>query len=109
MPHIIFTNGNYAEDSNKLKKLNEDLSIAIESPADWFTFTFLSSDTKTYQLGKNISDNTVFVEIKWFSRPQNLKEDVANIIGDFLKSFPIDSKEIIIIFSDLTRENYFEV
>lgn len=108
MPHLTFNNCNFAKDENKLKNLNEELGNAVGSPCDWFTFTFLSEENRTYQLGKDISKDIAFVEVKWFSRPQNLKENVSNIIAEFLKSFDKNDREIVITFVELTKESYFE-
>lgn len=108
MPHITFTNANFNHDELKLKKLNEDLSKEVGSPADWFTFTFLPKDTKTFQLGSDITSNIIFVEVKWFERPQKTKENVANLVYEYLKCYNIENKEIVITFTILEKLNYFE-
>lgn len=108
MPHIVFTNANFSQDSLKLKKLNEDLSESVKSPADWFTFTFLAKETQTFQLGEDITNNIIFVEIKWFERPDEVKQKVSDLIANYLKSYDLTNVEIVITFTPLTKSSYFE-
>ncbi|MFV0440841.1 MAG: DUF1904 family protein [Lachnospirales bacterium] len=108
MPHINFINASLLQDKDKIKKLNEDLSSVVGSPTDWFTFTFLSSDTKTFQLDCDITDKIIFVEVKWFERPKEVKERVLDLIYNYLKSYVIEDKEIVITFTNLDKDNYFE-
>lgn len=108
MPHITFTNANFGQEREKLKQLNLALSEAVDSPADWFTFTFLPDNTRTFQLDREITHNIIFVEIKWFPRPDEMKERVASLIVDYLKYYNMQGREIVITFTNLDKSSYFE-
>ncbi|MFV0439797.1 MAG: DUF1904 family protein [Lachnospirales bacterium] len=108
MPHITFKNANYAIDNKKLKILNEEISHIVKSPCDWFTFTFLNIENKTFQLGRDIKNEIVFVDVNWFYRSYEVKEKVEKSLNDYLNSFDKNSREIVIIFNNLEKSDYFE-
>ncbi len=104
MPHLVIKNVKKDEFTTQVKDLSKKLTEIIGCPEDWITISY-AGETLTYIAGEDMTDENVFVEVKWFDRPQEMKIVVQKIIND---AFAKEGRDIMIIFETLTKENYFE-
>ncbi len=104
MPHLVIRNVKKEDFTSKVKDLSKKLTEIIGCPEDWITISYVEN-TLTYIAGEDMTDENVFVEVKWFERPQEMKDVVQKVIND---TFAKEGRDIMIIFSTLTKENYYE-
>lgn len=80
MPHIKI----FGLEKAKVKVLSADLTLklaqAMACPQDWIYFSCLG-EGELYTSGKPLKDR-VFVEVQWFDRGINVKQNIVNIISD---------------------------
>ncbi len=104
MPHLVIRNVKKDDFTSKVKELSRKITEIVGCPEDWITISYVEN-TLTYVAGEDMTEENVFVEVKWFDRPQEMKIEVQKVIND---TFAKDGRDIMIIFSILTKENYFE-
>ncbi len=104
MPHLVIRNVKKDDFTTKVKDLSKQISEIISCPEEWITFSYVEN-TLTYIAGEDKTDENVFVEVKWFDRPQDKKDKVSKVIDDAFKQ---EGRDIMIIYSILTKENYYE-
>ncbi len=104
MPHLTIKNIKKEEFINKVEKLSKELTETIGCPEDWITISLIENNV-TYVAGKDETFNNIFVDVRWFPRPEEMKAKVAKIIND---TFKFDGRDIIVIFEILVKESYFE-
>lgn len=104
MPHLTIRNVEKKEITSSVKELSRKLTEIVGCPEDWITISYIEN-SYTYIAGEDMTNQNVFVEIKWFERPQDVKIKVQKLVND---TFAKDDRDIMIIFETLTKENYFE-
>lgn len=104
MPHLIIRNIEKDDFTSKVSKLSKDLTKIIGCPEDWITISYVEN-TLTFVEGVDRTLDNVFVEVKWFDRPDEVKLKVANLIND---TFTKNERDIMITFATLTNDIYFE-
>ncbi len=104
MPHLVIRNVKKDDFTSKVKDLSKQLTEVIGCPEEWITISYVEN-TLTYIAGEDMTEKNVFVEVKWFERPQEKKDQVSKIINN---TFAKEGRDIMIIYSILTKENYYE-
>ncbi len=104
MPHLIIKNVRKDEFTSKVDKLSKELTDVIGCQEDWITISYVEN-TLTYVAGVDETLNNVFVDVRWFPRPEEIKARVAQIISD---TFKCEGRDVMVIFEILIKENYFE-
>ncbi len=104
MPHLIIRNLKKDEFTSKVEKLSKELTATIGCPEDWITINFIDNSI-TYVAGTDETINNIFVDVRWFPRADEMKANVAKIIND---TFASEGRDVIVIFENLIKENYFE-
>lgn len=106
MPRIIFKNIDQKTVQHLSQEIGEKLATIIKCPCDWITFEQI--ENHTFCMGKSIKDDVIYVEVSWFKREQKVQDALALEINSALQDIYSDSKEITIIFNELSQENYYE-
>lgn len=104
MPHVTIRNVEKKEVIANVKELSKKLTEIIGCPEEWITISYIEN-TLTYIAGENLTDDNVFVEIKLFERPEEVKFEVQKVISDTFKK---EGRDIMINYVILTKESYFE-
>ncbi len=104
MPHLTIKNLKKEEFTSKVAKLSKELTDVIGCQEDWITISYVEN-TVTYVEGVDETLNNVFVDVKWFPRPEEMKSKVAQILSDTFKS---EGRDVMVYFEILIKENYFE-
>ncbi|PAT01329.1 hypothetical protein CI105_07055 [Candidatus Izimaplasma bacterium ZiA1] len=99
MPHLRFRGCLLEEVKSINNELVKSLSDLLETPIDYFTIEYENSDFTS-------KEKYPFITVLWFDRGEDIKQEVANIITDFMKEFKYD--DVCVYFDDLKKENYFE-
>ena len=106
MPRFVFKNIP-VEDVKKLsKELVTKSAQIIECPEDWITFEHV--ENKIFFQQKEVTTHSIFLEISWFKRRQDVQDKLATYLYDALNSFYNQEKEITLIFNTLEEANYYE-
>jgi phenylpyruvate tautomerase PptA (4-oxalocrotonate tautomerase family) len=104
MPHIRIR----AIDESIVQKLSvtlpQELSQLMQTSIDNFTVEKVA--TRFYKNGVQ-SDGDPMIEVLWFDRGQEMKNDCAKKITELVKSH-CQAEYIAVIFRALPRESYFE-
>lgn len=104
MPHLRFRSVSHEvvqKASAQLPKLlSEIMSTDVEN------FSFEKIETQFFKDG-NVVDSYPFVEVLWFSRNQEVKNQSAKCITDMINK-EIGPVDIVVVFIDLNRESYYE-
>ncbi len=104
MPHLVFKNVEKEVFVSKAEEFTKKATEVIGCPEDWITLTYVG-DTLTFCECKEMTDSNMFVEVNWFDRPQEIKDNLSMLIHNTFKK---DGRDIMIIYNTLTRENYYE-
>ncbi|MCX5773549.1 MAG: DUF1904 family protein [Fusobacteria bacterium] len=104
MPHIRFRKIETHHVKTLSETLLKPLATEIKCADDWLTFEHIQSTGFCH--GKSHAGNP-FVEVLWFEREKEVKDNVAKLITNEIKKL-IDSKEITVIFVPLQEVNYYE-
>ncbi len=104
MPHLTIRKIKKEEFTSKVEKLSKELTETIGCPEDWITISYLENNL-TFVAGKDETLNNVFVDVRWFPRPDEMKAKVAKLIDD---TFKCEGRDVMVIFEILVKENYFE-
>lgn len=83
--------------------LVQKLAEAIGCPEDWLILERCPS--VFYAQGRQVSDLAIF-EVSWFDRPDEVREQVAEIIRDTAQAlqYPL----VQVIFTTLYQERFYE-
>lgn len=104
MPHLRFRGMKKEE----LKLINKELILKLEKivnvPKDHFTVEFIPS--VYFFDGEEGKNSYPFVEIKWFSRDENIKKETVKVIDELLRQFGYE--DIAVYFEELNPKNYYE-
>ena len=104
MPHIR-VRGMTLEQTKKLSVgLNEALAEIVKTPADNFTVEHIASE---YLQNGDLAGAYPFIEILWFERSQEVKNQCANLITNRVKQL-IGPMDVAVVFIPLDKSNYFE-
>jgi phenylpyruvate tautomerase PptA (4-oxalocrotonate tautomerase family) len=103
MPHIR-VRGMYIYELEQIKKdmLNQ-LSELMETEKTDFTLEYLDT---VFIFDEKQTNRYPYVEVAWFDRGTEIKEEVAKCITDHVKRY--DYEYVTVYFHDLIKENYFE-
>lgn len=104
MPHLEIKNVEKKELVSKIGKLSKELTEVIGCPEDWITISYLENNI-TFVEGSDKTFDNVFVEIKWFNRPNEIKHKVSEIIYNI---FAKEGRDVMVNFVELIKEDYFE-
>ncbi len=104
MPHLEIKNVKKEDFIAKVPALSKELTEIIGCPEDWITISY-TEGTLTFVEGIDRTYDNVFVEIKWFARPDEMKQKVAQAID---KAFKADGRDIMVNFVTLTKDSYLE-
>ena len=106
MPRLVFKN----IEKEDVKKFSlervEELSRIIGCPQDWITFEHM--ENTVFSGGSDITKQSLYVEISWFKREQEIQDRLAAEIHSALDKQFGGAREITIIFYELAKENYYE-
>ncbi len=105
MPHIrmrSMTEDHVAKLSHVLTK---ELAAAANTDEDNFTFELIG--TKFFTQGKT-TKSFPFIEVLWFPRSQENKNACARIITDHIKELVGKEEDVVVVFTELTKESYYE-
>lgn len=92
-------------------EVSETLAKVIECPIDWITFAVTSSDKELFCNGQQLQ-NEVFVDVEWFDRGTEIKDKVASIITQGVRTIGkkgnLVFENITVVFTDLKKTDYYE-
>lgn len=106
MPRIIFKNIDKKTVQALSQQLDHVLAEIIGCPPDWLTFEHL--ENTIFSQGNDITTSTIYIEISWFKRTQEIQNQLACVLYETLNAKFSNQKEITIIFHELMPENYYE-
>jgi phenylpyruvate tautomerase PptA (4-oxalocrotonate tautomerase family) len=104
MPHIRMRAIEKEVVQKLSKSLIPDLAQMLNSPEDNFTLELVA--TEFFQQGNTITSYP-FIEVSWFSRPQEVKDRVASLITDQVRALT-NAADIIVVFQILNKSTYYE-
>ncbi len=105
MPRFVFKNMSKDHVQTLSNEMAQELATIIDCPIDWLTFEYI--DNSIFLLGDDITNQSIFVEVSWFKRSQQVQDDVAQALYNYLLK-QMHEKEITIIFYELSKMNYYE-
>ncbi len=85
--------------------LVERLSELTKSPSAHFTVEYIPSEFIPTRFGGNAYP---FIEVFWFSRPQEVQDAAAQIISDVVKAEIGDIGEVATVFHQLEKTAYYD-
>ena len=103
MPHIR-VRGTKETTTSELSTTAKKLAEILETTADNFTFEHIQ--TSFLENGK-AAKGYPFIEVLWFARTQEMKNEMAKFLTDQIKKFETHDY-IAVIFRDLDTSSYFE-
>ncbi len=106
MPHITFKNLKKEEVKYLSCKMTDKLSDLMKCDKDWIYYNHIKNDC--FVMGEEYTEKCIYVKIGWFSRGDETKVEVAKYITTILKEKYPDRLEIIVVFEDYDKLNYFE-
>ncbi len=105
MPHLRFR----AVEPQTVQALSAPLTDALQplmkSPREDFTFEYIY--TTFYQEGE-VSQAYPFVEVLWFDRGQEVKDQSAQIITQQLRGVVGEDVDVAVIFTALNPSDYYD-
>lgn len=103
MPHLVFAGVKPEEIKDISTTLTDTLSKITDAPRDYFTYEV----KENYFIfdGEIVNVNPV-IEVSWFDRGQQVKDDMAAAIDQVVRSKGYDRIEVI--FDALEKESYYE-
>lgn len=103
MPQIIVKGVN----ENEVKQLSMDCSAKLgkicDCPSDWFVFDYIQS--RFFDESGEIKHWPV-VQVWWFSRPQNVQDEIATCLNEYLKKLGYPGSQIS--FHIFEEKAYYE-
>jgi hypothetical protein len=103
MPQLIFTGVKHEEVKDISTQLIDTLAKIADAPRDYFTLEVNNNDFVFD--GEIIKINPV-IRVLWFDRGQTVKDEMARVIDQALRSKGYPNIEII--FEALEKESYYE-
>jgi len=104
MPHIIYKGIGIEE----VKRIEQPIICAISEivncPVEHFTTEWMH----TLFISHGIENNGgyPFVTINWFKRPQEMQNEVAKVVTEFVMKLGYD--DVCVYFNELVPTSYFE-
>lgn len=110
MPNIKTTGFMTAEVQMLSKMATEELAKAIDCPADWITFIAETTDRDVIFCNGDVVRDTIFMQVEWFDRGQEVKTLVAKILSDCTVKLreDVQTDYVDILFIDMEKMNYYE-
>lgn len=104
MPHIIFKGIGIEEVKRIEQPIINAISEIINCPVEHFTAEWMH----TLFISNGIENNGgyPFVNVNWFQRTQEMQDEVAKIITDFVVKMGYD--EVCVMFNTLNPNAYYE-
>lgn len=103
MPQLSFTGVKVEEVKTIGSALTDALARIVEAPRDYFSYEVLEHP---FIFDGEIVLFTPVVEVKWFDRGQVVKDQMAGVIDQAVRSLGYEHIEII--FEALLQESYYE-
>jgi len=103
MPQLIFSGVKHVEVKDISTHLVDTLAEIAAAPRDYFTLEI--NDNTFVSDGENVKINPV-IQVLWFDRGQAVKDEMASVIDQALRSKGYPNIEII--FEALGKESYYE-
>lgn len=110
MPNLKVSNMNKEEVICLSERLSDALSSIFDCPSDWITYTMeTAGESSVICCGKSLND-TVFINVEWFDRGQEVKDRAAHAITEAVRKLPQGERfeTITVIFTALGKESYYE-
>lgn len=104
MPHIRMRSMKNANVAKLSATMVKDLAAIINTSEDNFTFEAVSS--AFFSSGKE-TPSYPFIEVLWFSRPQEVQDRCASYICDTVKDLT-NEPDVVVVFLDLNKTAYYE-
>jgi hypothetical protein len=104
MPHIRIRSLEKTLVEKLSLTLTADLAKAISTSEDNFTIELISSEF--FFNGKAVLSYP-FVEVLWFDRTQDIKDQCAQIITNQIKQLS-NAEDVVVVFRNLEKESYYE-
>lgn len=105
MPHIRIRGMTLEQTQQLSQGLNEALADIIKTSADNFTVECISSQ---YVHNGTLSQGYPFIEILWFARSQEIKNQCATLITNRVKQLMGPTTDVAVVFIPLDKSDYFE-
>ncbi len=106
MPRLVFKNIEIEDVKKFSLETGVELSRIIGCPQDWITFEHI--ENTVFSGERDITKQSLYVEISWFKRKQEIQDRLAAEIHGALDRQFKGAREITIIFYELAKENYYE-
>ncbi|OAN18757.1 hypothetical protein A3K86_07810 [Photobacterium jeanii] len=88
------------------KEIVDELQPLMDCPREDFTIEHISS---TFMFDGAVSKAYPFVEVLWFDRGQEVKDEVAKKLTALVrKAVNNDEQDVAVIFSALTPASYYD-
>ncbi|XGC81580.1 DUF1904 domain-containing protein [Bdellovibrio bacteriovorus] len=104
MPHIRMRSIKNSDVAKLSATMVKNLAAIINTSEDNFTFEAVSSQ---FFAGGKESASYPFVEVLWFSRPQEVQDRCASYICDTVKDLT-NEPDVVVVFVELEKTAYYE-
>ncbi|MDR1781458.1 MAG: DUF1904 domain-containing protein [Bacilli bacterium] len=103
MPHLFFNNVKEEIVSKLAQELTLKLSQVSQIESDWFEYYVQTNKCYTQDAYQK---NNAYIEVKWFKRTSDIKENIARHLNDYLHQH--NYSNVVIYFNELDKDNYYE-
>lgn len=104
MPHLRFRAVNSEVVQTLSSTLPQELSQAMNTDADNFTFESVATD---FFSNGQATSSYPFVEVLWFERTQEVQNLSATVITDHVKKLTA-AQDVVVVFIALNKKAYYE-
>jgi hypothetical protein len=102
VPHLIFRGVSVEQVKTMSIPLVEELADVCSCGTDNFTLELLSS---TFVFNQNEVPGFPFIEVKWFERGQEVRDQFAHVVTKHVQSF--DIPEVEVAFTTFQESAYY--
>ena len=103
MPQITVKGFTDSQMKTVTPALSQKLSSAIGCPEDWLIFELVPT---TFYAGGQQTAGFPIIEVSWFDRADNVREEVAGILRD--TAFELGYSLVQVIFTTLQPARFYE-
>lgn len=104
MPHLKFRGIEKQLLIDNSKELIDGLTALIKCDRTWFTIEHTETE---YIFDGEIVPGYIFVDVAWFDRGQEVKDQVAKLITDFCQRLK-NNNDTTVIFYNLSGNDYYD-
>lgn len=105
MPHLTFLNCSKEMVKELSMTMLPELSKALNCDAQRFTFNYQCH--ASFNNGVEITDELVFVEVKWLTRNQEDKDICADVISKNIHNYLSKKVQVIVTFQNIDPGVYY--